>query len=204
MSSPLSNDPQRLGAGGLTQSSGHSGSYRLRGEGEGRDTWPLCLSLTFSPLAPASPRRPGSPGGPCRETESHSFQGVNPSSSPPLPTSSELQLDAPCPRPPHQSITTHHRSWRSSLACGSRTTLLALQIGGTTEVRKSVPIPYSSLASHPPNPASPHQDSPLSLGAPSDHQDQVFLLGLQDPQGLSFPGHPQHQHRPETHIRNVS
>lgn len=55
------------------------------------------------------------------------------------------------------------------------------------------------MAPHPPNPASPLHDSPLSPGAPSDHQGQVFLLGLKDPRGLSFPGHPQHQDPPETH-----
>lgn len=55
-----------------------------------------------------------------------------------------------------------------------------------------------------PSKAPPLRDLPLSPGAPADHQDQVFLPGLQDPRGLSFPGHPQHRDPPEKHTRNMS
>lgn len=47
-------------------------------------------------------------------------------------------------------------------------------------------------------------NSPLNPGAPEDHRGRAFLLGLQDPQGLSFPGPPQHQGPPETHRKNLS
>ena len=57
---------------------------------------------------------------------------------------------------------------------------------------------------HPSQPGEPlHHDLPLSQGDLSGRQDQAFLLGLQDPQGLSSLGHPQRQDPPETHQRSV-
>lgn len=179
---------------GLPKSTRPPGGFRGGAETPGNER-----SLTFSPLAPASPRRPGSPGGPCGETGSHSLLGEAGPHSPPT-TSHFLQGWMPTapgpPHPPTLSTVTHHRAWRPSLACGPGTALLTLQIrgdhGDEEECPHTVRLPLSSQASLP-------RDSPLRPGAPADHQGQVFLLGLQDPQGLSFPGRPQHQDPPETH-----
>lgn len=71
-------------------------------------------------------------------------------------------------------------------------------------MRKSVPTQVPLKAPHPsyPSQAFPFHYSPLSLGDLLTHQDQVSLLGLQGPRGLSSPGHLQRQDPPETHTRS--
>lgn len=135
-------------------------------------------------------------------------------SPPPFPTSSGVSAGCPLPKGttiltptrPTQSRVTHHRTWRPRLACGPRTALLTLQIQ-ESEIRRTVPTqaPLQRPLTPPtPSQASLLHDSPLSPGVPLDHQDQVSLLGLLDPQGLSSLGHPQHQDPPETHTRTES
>lgn len=98
---------------------------------------------------------------------------------------------------------TYHRTWGSSLACGSRTTLLTLEIRENTPGSGGLSPHYTPPTAFPlPNPS--HCNSPLSLGAPADHQGQAFPPGLQDPQGLSFLGPRQHQGPPETHRESLS
>lgn len=150
----------------------------------------MCLSLTFSPLAPASPRRPGSPGGPCGERESHSFQGEVKPSPPPLPAASRVSAPAHCPGrsspthpPPPTQPVTHHRTWGPSLTCGPRTTLLALQIEETPEVRQSVPSHGT------PTPASPSRLT-TEPGSPLRPSGPGFPAGPAGPTGPVFPGAP--------------
>lgn len=82
--------------------------------------------------------------------------------------------------------------------------MLTLQIGENTPGLGGLSLRYTLPMAGTLLPDPSHGNSPLSQGVPEGHRDRAFLLGLRDPQGLSFLEPPQHRGPPETHRKNLS